>query len=89
VAINSGMDVKVDEPHAYPLQLQGPKSKDVMRALVGDAVLDIKYYWTVWVPVALANAANQLEIEGPDGDRVAGHTARIPFIDPKKRTPVV
>jgi glycine cleavage system aminomethyltransferase T len=245
VAINSGMDVKVDEPHAYPLQLQGPKSKDVMRALVGDAVLDIKYYWTidaevddipvvvsrtgwtgevgyevflldpyrgddlwerimeagrihdirpiapcearrieagifnynsdmtiannpleisglerlvedqeadyigkdalekikqegvarklvgievpgeplafeiaefrpalhdgrrvghvtdliwsprleknigyVWVPVALANAGIQLEIEGPNGDRVSGHTAAIPFIDPKKRTPV-
>ena len=47
VAINSGMDVKVREPEVYPVQVQGPKSKDVMVALFGDAVLDIKYYWTL------------------------------------------
>ena len=47
VAINSGMDVKVREPDVYPIQVQGPKSKDVMRTLFGDAVLDIKYYWTM------------------------------------------
>jgi aminomethyltransferase len=46
VAINSGMDVKVREPEVYPLQIQGPKSKDVMAALFGDAVRDLKYYWT-------------------------------------------
>jgi serine/threonine protein kinase len=27
--------------------VQGPKSKDVIAALFGDAVLDIKYYWTL------------------------------------------
>jgi aminomethyltransferase len=47
VAINSGLDVKVREPEVYPVQVQGPKSKDVMVALFGDAVLDIKYYWTL------------------------------------------
>jgi aminomethyltransferase len=47
VAIHSGMDVKVREPEVYPIQVQGPKSKDVMQALFGDAVLDIKYYWTM------------------------------------------
>jgi aminomethyltransferase len=47
VAINSGMDVKVREPEVYPIQVQGPKSKDVMRTLFGDAVLDIRYYWTM------------------------------------------
>jgi glycine cleavage system aminomethyltransferase T len=47
VAINSGLDVRVAHPHAYPVQVQGPKSKDVMRDLFGDAVLDIKYYWTM------------------------------------------
>ena len=41
------MDVKVREPEVYPVQVQGPKSKDVMRTLFGDAVLDIKYYWTM------------------------------------------
>jgi len=47
VAVHSGMDVKVREPEVYPVQVQGPKSKDVMQALFGDAVLDIKYYWTM------------------------------------------
>src|SRR5262245_23894571 len=47
VAIHSGLDVKVREPDVYPVQVQGPKSKDVMTTLFGDAVLDIKYYWTL------------------------------------------
>ena len=28
-----------------PLQVQGPKSKDLMRDLVGPEILDLKYYW--------------------------------------------
>ena len=47
VAVHSGLDVTVREPEVYPIQVQGPRSKDVMRALFGDAVLDIKYYWTM------------------------------------------
>src|SRR5262245_58165050 len=47
VAINSGLDVKIDQPEVYPVQVQGPKSKDVMTTLFGKAVLDIKYYWTL------------------------------------------
>lgn len=46
VAVNSGMDVEVHEPDVYPVQVQGAKSKEVMRALFGDGVLDIRYYWT-------------------------------------------
>jgi glycine cleavage system aminomethyltransferase T len=41
----AGMDVELREPDVSPLQLQGPKSKDVIRDLVGDAVADMKYYW--------------------------------------------
>ena len=41
------MDVKVREPEVYPVQVQGPKSKDVMRTLFGPAIDDIKYYWTL------------------------------------------
>jgi len=47
VAVNSGLDVRVDEPDVYPVQVQGPKSKDVLRDLFGDGVLEIKYYWTM------------------------------------------
>lgn len=44
VAINSGLDVKVDEPDVSPLQLQGPKAPHVAYALFGDDALDLKYY---------------------------------------------
>jgi glycine cleavage system aminomethyltransferase T len=47
VAVNSGMDVKVSQPDVFPVQVQGPKSKDVVRDLVGDRVLEVKYYWTL------------------------------------------
>jgi glycine cleavage system aminomethyltransferase T len=46
VAIHSGLDVTVREPDVHPVQVQGPKSKDVIRTLFGDAVADLKYYWS-------------------------------------------
>jgi aminomethyltransferase len=39
------LDVTIREADVAPMQIQGPKSKDLMRALVGDEVLDIKYYF--------------------------------------------
>ena len=45
VAVNSGLDVHVGHPEVYPVQVQGPKAKDVMRDLFGGWVLDMKYYW--------------------------------------------
>jgi aminomethyltransferase len=47
VAVHSGMDVKVREPEVYPVQVQGPKSKDTLVSLFGERILDIKYYWTL------------------------------------------
>ncbi len=44
VAHDSDFDVDIREPDVSPLQIQGPKSKDVLRALVGTAVLDLGYY---------------------------------------------
>lgn len=41
----AGMDVHIREPDVSPLQLQGPKSKQVMRALFGEELMDLKYYW--------------------------------------------
>ena len=43
VAVHSGMDVTVREPEVYPVQVQGPKSKDTLATLFGPDVLDIKY----------------------------------------------
>ena len=45
VAVNSGLDVTIHEPDASPLQLQGPRSGDIMKALFGDEIADLKYYW--------------------------------------------
>lgn len=45
VAAASGMDVQIREPDVAPVQIQGPKSRDLMVDLFGDGVLNIKYYW--------------------------------------------
>ncbi|WP_438991755.1 glycine cleavage T C-terminal barrel domain-containing protein [Lentibacter sp.] len=45
VAIHSGLDVTICEPDVSPLQLQGPKSGEIMRALFGDDIMDLRYYW--------------------------------------------
>jgi glycine cleavage system aminomethyltransferase T len=45
VAHNSGLDVKIGEPDVGPLQIQGPKSKEVLVDLLGESVLEIPYYF--------------------------------------------
>ena len=45
VSVHSGMDVVIREPDVSPLQLQGPKSGEVMRALFGECIADLRYYW--------------------------------------------
>src|SRR6185503_9639808 len=39
------LDVTIREADVAPMQVQGPKSKDLMVALLGDSILDLKYYW--------------------------------------------
>jgi len=45
VAIHSGMDVTISEPDVSPLQLQGPTSGDIMNALFGPRIADLRYFW--------------------------------------------
>ena len=45
LAARSGLDVEIREAEAHPLQIQGPKARDVVRALFGDSILDLKYYF--------------------------------------------
>lgn len=45
VALNSGLRVSITEPDVSPLQIQGPRAKDVVNALFGDAVTKLRYYW--------------------------------------------
>ena len=44
VAVHSGMKVEIAEPDVSPLQIQGPKAKDVVESLFGDRVLKLRYY---------------------------------------------
>lgn len=41
----------------------------------------------VWVPIDLAEPGIELEIEPVPGVRRAARTAKLPFVDPGKRTP--
>jgi glycine cleavage system aminomethyltransferase T len=45
VALNSGFDVTIREADVGPVQVQGPKSKDVMVDLFGEEILDVPYYF--------------------------------------------
>ncbi|MFP4626504.1 MAG: glycine cleavage T C-terminal barrel domain-containing protein [Natronomonas sp.] len=44
VAVGTDFEVDIDEIDVSPMQIQGPKSLDVMKTLVGDAAEDIPYY---------------------------------------------
>jgi glycine cleavage system aminomethyltransferase T len=45
VAYNSGLNVEVKEPDVGPMQIQGPKSREVMTDLFGEGILDVPYYF--------------------------------------------
>ena len=45
VAVNSGLDVNLGEPDVSPLQLQGPRSGDIAKAIFGERIDGLKYYW--------------------------------------------
>jgi glycine cleavage system aminomethyltransferase T len=44
VAYHSGMDVTIREVDVAPVQIQGPRSKEVMTELLGQRVLEVPYY---------------------------------------------
>jgi glycine cleavage system aminomethyltransferase T len=48
------LDVAVKEADVAPLQVQGPKSKQLMQKLLGDSILDLKYYF--WTEAKIAGA---------------------------------
>ena len=45
VQVNSGLEVSITEPDVSPLQLQGPKSRDIMLAVFGSWIQDLRYYF--------------------------------------------
>src|SRR5256885_3857699 len=44
-AYHSGMDVQIREPDVWPMQVQGPRSKEVIGSLFGEDVVNLRYYW--------------------------------------------
>ncbi len=45
VAAGMGLRATVRLTDVYPVQVQGPKSSDVLRAIVGDPIRKLRYYW--------------------------------------------
>jgi len=93
IAVNSGMDLQITEPDVSPLQLQGPKSRDVLRAAFGDTPTELKYYRFMefdWdgVPLIISRTGWSSELgyeiflrDGSAGDRLWEHlmTAGAPL----------
>ena len=48
-----GLDVTIEEADVAPLQVQGPRSKELMVDLFGESILDLKYYW--WTNAEIAS----------------------------------
>ncbi|MEM9421934.1 MAG: glycine cleavage T C-terminal barrel domain-containing protein, partial [Pseudomonadota bacterium] len=61
VAGERGLDVEVSEPDVSPLAVQGPKAEDVVAAIFGDWVRELRYFWfrdteIEGIPVTLVRA---------------------------------
>ena len=89
VAVNAGMDVEINEPDVSPLQLQGPKSRDILRAAFGDAPTELKYYYFMeydWdgIPLIISRTGWSSELgyeiflrDGSAGDRLWEHIMSV------------
>ena len=45
IAAERGLDVEVFEPDVSPLALQGPRAEDVVAAVFGEWIREIKFFW--------------------------------------------
>ena len=83
------MAVEISEPDVSPLQLQGPKSRDILRAAFGDAPTELKYYRFMefdWdgVPLIISRTGWSSELgheivlrDGSQGDRFWEHLMAV------------
>ena len=44
VSAFAGYEVEITTPHVYPMQLQGPRSAEIMVDVFGEEILDLRYY---------------------------------------------
>jgi aminomethyltransferase len=52
LAQGMGLNATVRLPEVYPVQVQGPKAKELLRDLVGEEILEVKYYWSLDTAIA-------------------------------------
>lgn len=45
IANERGLSVKIHEPDVSPMAVQGPKAEDVIAAIFGDWIRDIRFFW--------------------------------------------
>lgn len=78
VAAERGLRVEVTEPDVSPLAVQGPKAEEVVAAIFGDWVRELRYFWfretsIEGIPVAVARSGwskqGGFEIYLMDGSR--------------------
>ena len=89
VATHAAMDVQIREPDVSPLQLQGPKSRDILKAALGEDPAALKYYRFMeydWegVPLVISRTGWSSELgyeiflrDGSAGDRLWEHLMRV------------
>src|SRR3990172_7305885 len=82
VALKAGLRVTITEPDVSPVQVQGPKAKEVVGSLFGAAPLALKYYWFLetsldGIPVVVTRTGWSAEVgyeiylrEGSRGDEL-------------------
>lgn len=85
VATHAAMDVQIREPDVSPLQLQGPKSREILRAAFAEEPAALKYYRFMeydWdgVPLVISRTGWSSELgyeiflrDGSAGDRLWQH----------------
>jgi glycine cleavage system aminomethyltransferase T len=52
LAQGTGLNATVSLPEVYPVQVQGPKAKKVLRELAGDVISGLRYYWSLDTSIA-------------------------------------
>lgn len=67
LAAFAGLDVELGEPEAYPLQIQGPRSRDLIGDLFGQEGRSLRYYWFIrtelhGIPVILTRTGWSAEV---------------------------
>jgi glycine cleavage system aminomethyltransferase T len=82
VAEHTGLRVTLTEPDVSPLQIQGPKAKEVVQTLFGDPALQLGYYWFLetsldGIPVVVTRTGWSAEVgyevylrDGSKGDQL-------------------